>query len=58
MLLTPIGTGKNTGPRLCETSVMVSMDILYAFIDEIQVDLMASIKGRMCETVNGLGTGM
>lgn len=35
---------------------MVSVNILYTFIDEIQVDLMASIKGRMCKTVNSLGT--
>lgn len=58
MLLTPIGTCKNAGPSLRETSVMVGMNILYAFIDQIQVDLMTGIKGRLCETVNGLGTGV
>lgn len=56
MLLTPISTCKNASARLCETSVMVSVNILYTFIDEIQVDLMAGIKSRMCKTVNSLGT--
>lgn len=43
MLLTAIGTSKNTGPRLCEPSVVLGVDVLHAFIDKIQVDLMAGI---------------
>ena len=56
MLLTPIGTRKNAGTPLCEISVMVGVDIFHAFIDKIQIDLMAGIKGRACKTVNGVGT--
>jgi hypothetical protein len=58
MLLTSIGTDKNTGPRLCETSVIVGVDILDAFIDEIQVDLMTGIKGGACKTMDGPGTSV
>ena len=56
MLLTSISTDKNAGPRLCETSIIVGVDILHAFINEIQVDLMAGIKGGACKTMYSPGT--
>ena len=58
MLLTPISTGKDAGPRLGETSVAVGMNIFHTFINQIQVDLMAGIKGGLCEPVNRLSTGV
>ncbi|WHZ27576.1 MAG: hypothetical protein OJF51_002373 [Nitrospira sp.] len=56
MLPTPIGTHKNADSRLCESSVVVGVNILYAFINKVQVDLMTGIKSRACKTVNSLGT--
>lgn len=58
MLLTTIGARKNSRARLGETSVVIGVNVLYAFINEIQVDLMAGIKGRARETVNSLSTGV
>ena len=34
------------------------MDVLHAFIYEVQVDFMAGVKRRARETVNSLGTGV
>ncbi len=58
MLLTPISAHKNASPRLCKTSVAVEVDVLHAFIDKIQVDIMASIKSRARKTVNNLSTSV
>lgn len=56
MLLTSIGTCKNTGSSLGETSVMIGVNILHTLIDEI--DLVASIKSLARQTMNALGVGM
>ena len=58
MLLTPIGTGKDAGPRLGEISVAVGVNIFHTFINKIQVDLMTGIKGGVCEPMNRLSTGV
>ena len=58
MLLTPIGTHKNADPRLCETSIVVGVNILHAFINKIQVNFMAGVQGSACETVDGLSAGV
>jgi hypothetical protein len=58
MLLAPVGARKNTGAGLCKTSVVVGVNVFYAFIDKIQIDLMAGIEGRSGKTMNGLSTGV
>ncbi len=58
MLLASIGASKHPSPRLCETSIVIGVDILHALIDQIQIDFMAGVEGRTRETVNGLGTGV
>lgn len=58
MLLASVGASKNTGPGLCKTSVVVGVNVFYAFIDKVQIDLMAGIEGRSGETMNSLSTGV
>ncbi len=58
MLLTPIRTCENTGPRLCEISVVIGVDILHSFINEVEIDLMPGSKSRACKAVDGLSTGV
>ena len=58
MLLTTVGTGKHSRSRLELIDGIVAMDVLHAFIYEVQVDFMAGVKRRARETVNSLGTGV
>jgi hypothetical protein len=58
MLLTPIGTGKDAGSCLCESSIVVGMNVLHAFINKVQINLMTCVKSRLCETMNSLGARM
>jgi hypothetical protein len=58
MLLASIGASKHASPRLCETSIVIGVNVLHTFIDKIQIDFMAGIEGRARETVNSLGTGV
>ena len=58
MLLTPIGTGKHAGSRLRQTTVLVGVNVLHAFIDKIQINLMPGINGRARKAMNGLGTAV
>ncbi len=58
MLLTPIGTHENADPSLGEASIVIGVDILHAFIDKVEIDLMVGVKGRASEAVNSLSAGV